>query len=129
MSEKTRFLTVVISITFLATASSCSKREQGETGTAELAAPTALAAPPTSRVPAGAELLPGENSVRASLAKRDYEAAVNGLLALRGDATGEKYTAYLTLQMEVDDALKAESTSDPGAAAARRNLEAVTRKR
>ena len=91
---------------------------------------TATAAPaPTPAAAPGAETLPGASAVRDSLAKKDYQNAVGGLLALRGIATGDRYTEHLSLYGEVIDALRAEAGSNRKAAEALAALQAVDRGR
>jgi hypothetical protein len=69
-------------------------------------------------------------SVREALAKKDYETAVGGLLALRGAATGqERYEAYLALYGEVIDTLRVEQSTDRKAAQALAQLNLATRGR
>ena len=89
---------------------------------------TAEAAPAAPAAP-GREVLPGASSVRDALAKKDYDTAVGGLMALRGAAQGEAHTEYLTLYGEVLDTLRVESTTDPKAAEALAKFNLATRGR
>ena len=94
---------------------------------AEAPAPEApVAKAPTAPAP-GNEVLPGASSVRASLERKDYEAAVGGLLALRGAATpGPQAAEYTTLYDEVKFALIDASQTDRKAAAALMTLRTAT---
>jgi hypothetical protein len=86
----------------------------------------ATAAPaPAQPASAGAETLPGANSVRDALAKKDYETAVGGLLALQGIATGDRRQEYINLYAEVVDTLRLESSTDRKAAQAYASLMAA----
>lgn len=96
-----------------------------ESTTEPVAAPAASVPPATST----AETLPGANAVREAMAKKDYQTAVGGLLALRGAATGDRYTEYMSLYGEVIDTLRAESSTDRKAAEALAGLNAVSRGR
>ena len=122
---------VVATLVFAA----CSKKTEdaaGASDTTEAAtdssASASTAATPAA-APAGAERLPGENTVRESLAKKDYDTAVGGLLALRGAATGDRYTAYMELYGEVLGALRENSATDRKAAEALVTLQAASRGR
>jgi hypothetical protein len=110
----------------------CGKKDSAgaETAPAEPAADAAAAtaAAPKAAAP-GAETLPGASAVRDSLAKKDYQNAVGGLLALRGAATGDRYTEYLSLYGEVIDTLRAEASSNRKAAEALASLQAIDRGR
>jgi hypothetical protein len=108
----------------------CGQKDAVDPAPPPLAAPHAtVTTAPRSTQEASAETLPGANAVRDSLAKKDYQAAVDELLALRGIATGPKYTEYLTLYGEVLDSLRTESQSNRRAAEALTALQAVDRER
>lgn len=90
--------------------------------TAEAPAPTPEAAPTAP----GKEVLPGSASVRAALARKDYDTAVGGLLALRGAATRPPQSEeYVALYDEVKFALLDASQTDRKAAAALMTLRAA----
>jgi hypothetical protein len=133
--RKSLFTSLVLTGVVLAIFAGCGKKEAADatpaaTPTEAPADATATAAPaPTPAAAPGAETLPGANAVRDSLAKKDYQNAVGGLLALRGIATGDRYTEYLSLYGEVIDALRAEAGSNRKAAEALAALQAVDRGR
>jgi hypothetical protein len=121
-------------------ATGCSKKEEAvveetpvdaeATAAVDAAAPVTPAPVAAPTAPAGGEVLPGASSVREALAKKDYETAVGGLLALRGAATGqERYEAYLALYGEVIDTLRVEQSTDRKAAQALAQLNLATRGR
>jgi hypothetical protein len=92
-------------------------------------APSGSAASAPKPAAAAAESLPGANSVREALAKKDYDTAVGALLALRGMATGDKMPEYTALYGEVIDTLRSEASSNRKAAEAYGNLLAASRGR
>jgi hypothetical protein len=112
----------------------CGKKESANTDAAATpaeapAADASATAAPAPKPAAGGETLPGANSVRDALAKKDYETAVGALLALRGMATGDRYTEYMALYGEVVDTLRSEAPSNRKAAEAYASLTAATRGR
>jgi hypothetical protein len=90
---------------------------------------TATAAPAPQPAAAAPETLPGANSVRDALGRKDYDTAVGALLALQGMATGDRQQEYVNLYAEVIDTLRAESGSDRKAAQALASLMAASRAR
>ena len=119
----------------LVSLSGCGKKAASAAATAapdDAAAPadaTATAAPAPRPAAPAAETLPGASSVREALAKKDYDTAVGGLLALRGMAGGDRQQEYVNLYAEVVDTLRAESSTDRKAAQALAGLMATTRGR
>lgn len=99
--------------------SSCGKKAD-EAPAAEAAAdPAAPAAAAAAGAPAEKEVLPGANSVREAFAKKQYETAVGGLLALRGAATVSPLTEeYMKLYDELKFGLMEAAETDPKAAQA-----------
>ena len=93
--------------------------------TAASATPTASA--PAAPAPTGQEVLPGASSVRAAVARKDYDAAVGGLLALKGAAQRSLQSEeYATLYDEVKFALLDASATDQKAATALMTLRAAS---
>lgn len=132
--RKSLFKSLVSTGVVLAIFTGCSKKEAVDATPAAAPAEgsadaTATAAPAPKPAAAAAEVLPGASAVRDSLAKKDYQNAVGGLLALRGAATGDRYTEYLALYGEVIDTLRTESRSDRKAAEALVTLQAMDRGR
>jgi len=117
------------------TITGCGKKSEDAAAEGAPAEDPAAAAAPAGNAPAaseaaaapGKEVLPGASSVRASMQKKDYEAAVGGLLALKGTATqGAPAQEYTALYDEVKFALIDASTTDQKAAAALMTLRAAT---
>jgi len=112
--------------------SSCGKKAESSSGDVPAAETSTAAAtenaPKAPAAPAapGKEVLPGSSSVRAAIAKKDYDTAVGALLALKGAATqGAPAQEYSALYDEVKFALLDASQSDPKAAAALTTLRAA----
>ena len=94
------------------------------------AAETPAAKAPTAAAAPGNEVLPGAATVRASIERKDYEAAVGGLLALRGAVRpGPLAAEYTTLYDEVKFALIDASQTDRKAAEALMALRTATKQR
>jgi hypothetical protein len=119
------FLTgLIVAGLALVSLTGCGKKdESAEAAPPEAAPADATAAAPAPK-PAGApaETLPGASAVRDALAKKDYDTAVGGVLALQGMATGERHQEYINLYAEVLDTLRAESSSNRKAAEALASL-------
>ena len=97
--------------------------------TTEESAPSAApaAGAPAAPTPTGQEVLPGSSSVRAAIARKDYDAAVGGLLALKGAAQRSPQSEeYATLYDEVKFALLDASATDQKAATALMTLRAAS---
>lgn len=125
----TLLLTIGCSKTEEAPTTEAAPAEVEATAAADPAAAAPAEAPAPAPAPQGAEKLPGENTVREAMAKKDYETAVGGLLALRGAATGDRHEAYLSLYGEVIDTLRVEASQDRKAATALAQLQMATRGR
>lgn len=93
----------------------CGKKAEKEPAASVGEAPAAAAKP----VAPGKEVLPGASSVRAAMAKKDYETAVGALLALKGAAVaGPQTEEYMALYDEVKGGLIDVSLTEPKANAA-----------
>src|SRR5688572_29903983 len=119
MKSKARFATAVLLVLMVA---GCGKKAEQTAADSAAAEDPATAAAPSAKAAApapGKEVLPGTSSVRAAMEKKDYDAAVGGLLALRGAATrSPQAEEYSTLYDEVKFALIDASQTDPKAASA-----------
>jgi hypothetical protein len=129
---KNRIARLGAAVLLVTLAAGCGKKAEDAAVETPAAADSAAAAPAAPNAPAaeaapGKEVLPGASSVRAALARKDYETAVGGLLALRGAATqGPMAEEYTALYDEVKFALIEVSQTDPKAATALGTLRVAT---
>ena len=101
--------------------SGCSKKEGSAAPSAETG--TASKAPTT---PKGGEVLPGASDIREALAKKDYDRAVGGVIALQNLLSTEaQRSEYNSLFQEIRDTLIEKSPTDRKAAEAMAQLRAI----
>lgn len=117
------FRSLALSLAAAALFAGCGKKAEPEAPAAEAAAPAPAAATPAAP---GKEVLPGSNTVRDALAKKEYERAVGSLLALKGAAvTSAQTEEYMRLYDEVKFGLM-DAETDPKAAQALAMLRAAS---